>query len=190
MEQGLDLPRLKNLAVHPKVIAIGETGLDYHYQVDADGRQKDSFREHIRLAVQLQKPLIVHTREAREDTIQLLKEENADRAGGVIHCFTETYEMAKAAMDLGFYISISGIVTFKKATELKDVVRRLPLDRLLIETDSPYLAPVPFRGKENQPAYVKHVAEHIALLKGVSTEDIAKVTSDNFFNLFGHAKRM
>ncbi len=187
LDEGLDVERLTSLAAHPRVIAIGETGLDYHYKTDDDDVQKNAFREHIRLSNALDKPLIVHTRMAREDTIAILKEEQAKF--GVLHCFTESYEMAKAAIDLGFYISISGIVTFNKAAELKDVVRRLPLDRLLLETDSPYLAPVPFRGKQNQPAYVKEVAEYVALLKGVSEEEVAQVTTDNFFSLFSQAQK-
>lgn len=189
IESGVDYQRLKSLAMNERVVAIGETGLDYHYQPELAEKQKDVFRQHIRLAVELNKPLIVHTRMAQEDTLQLLKEENAQQVGGVFHCFTESYEMACAAIDMGFYISISGIVTFNKAAELKDVVRRLPLDKLLVETDSPYLAPIPYRGKENQPAYVRDVAEYVGLLKGVSAEDVARVTSDNFFRLFSMAKK-
>lgn len=183
-----DMAQLRAYASHEKVVAIGETGLDYYYQSENVEAQIESFRQHIRLAIELQKPLIIHTRMAREDTIRILQEEGAERVGGVLHCFTESYEMAEAAMALGFYISISGIVTFNKAAELKDVVRRLPIERLLIETDSPYLAPVPYRGKENQPAYVKEVAEYVGLLKGMTGEDVAKITTENFFRLFSKAK--
>lgn len=184
----LDIQRLTRYATNEKVVAIGETGLDYYYQTENKEAQIASFREHIRLAIALNKPLIIHTRMARDDTIRILQEEQAEKVGGVLHCFTEDYEMAQAAIKLGFYISISGIVTFNKAAELKDVVRRLPLSHLLIETDSPYLAPVPYRGKENQPAYVKEVADFVGLLKGVSGEEIARQTTENFFKLFSHAK--
>ncbi|MEF1207983.1 TatD family hydrolase, partial [Photobacterium damselae] len=141
------------------------------------------------LAVELNKPLIIHTRMAREDTLRILREEGAQKCGGVIHCFTENLEFAQAAIELGFYISISGIVTFNKSSDLKNVVAQLPLERLLVETDSPFLAPVPFRGKENQPAYVREVAQYVALLKGVSVEEVESVTTDNFFNLFSFATR-
>lgn len=188
LKGAVDSARLRELASHPRVVAIGETGLDYYYSKDTVALQHASFRTHIQVAKDLQKPLIIHTRDAREDTINILREEHAELCGGVLHCFTETLEMAEAAMDLGFYISISGIVTFKQAKELKDVVHALPLERLLIETDSPYLAPVPFRGKENQPAYVKHVAEYIAQLKGISVEEVAQQTSKNFFSLFNAAR--
>ncbi len=188
VNEELDIQRLTRYATNEKVVAIGETGLDYYYQTENKKAQIASFREHIRLAIALNKPLIIHTRMAREDTIRVLQEEQADKVGGVLHCFTEDYEMAQAAIKLGFYISISGIVTFNKAAELKEVVRRLPLSRLLIETDSPYLAPVPYRGKENQPAYVKEVADFVGLLKGVSGEEVARQTTENFFRLFSHAK--
>ncbi len=189
IEAGFDYDQLRKYASDDKVVAIGETGLDYHYQPELAEQQQDIFRQHIRLAIELNKPLIIHTRMAREDTIRILREEGAERCGGVLHCFTESLEMAVAAIELGFYISISGIVTFNKAAELKDVVSRLPLERLLVETDSPYLAPVPYRGKENQPAYVKEVAEYIGLLKGVSADEVARVSSENFFRLFSQAKR-
>lgn len=189
LEDGFDAKQLKASALDQKVIAIGETGLDYYYQTDSAPVQQEVFAQHIQIATEVEKPLIVHTRMAKDDTIALLKAENAQKIGGVLHCFTEDYAMAKAAIDLGFYISISGIVSFKKAVELQDVVKKLPLDCLLVETDSPYLAPMPYRGKENQPAYTRHVAEHIALLKGVSLEEVAKITSDNFFKLFSKAKR-
>jgi TatD DNase family protein len=172
------------LAERPKVVAIGETGLDY-YRLSGDlDWQRERFRVHVRAARRAGKPLVVHTRAAAADTIAIMREEGAGDAGGVMHCFTETWEVARAALDLGFHISFSGIVTFKNARELKDVAQRVPLDRLLIETDSPYLAPVPFRGKRNQPAYVPHVAVEIARLRGLPLEEIARATSANFFRLF------
>lgn len=180
-----DLP---TLASNERVVAIGETGLDYYYSQDTIAEQKASFARHIDIGNELNKPIIVHTRDARADTIDILKAQNAANCRGVLHCFTESWEMAKQAMDLNFSISISGIVTFKNAVELQEVVRKMPLDRLLIETDSPYLAPVPFRGKQNQPAYVKHVAEFIAELRGISVEEVAEQTTKNFFELFHNAK--
>ena len=180
----IDTDLLFKFASNDKVIAIGETGLDYYYDKTNNFMQQDSFRKHIDIAKKIRKPLIIHTRSARKDTIDILINEKSDDIGGVLHCFTESYEMAKKAIDLGFYISISGIVTFKKAHELQDVVKKLPLDRLLVETDSPYLAPVPHRGKENQPAYVRHVAECIATLKNISFDEVAEVTTRNFNNLF------
>ncbi len=175
-------------AQHPKVIAIGETGLDYYRMNDRPYEdlewQRDRFRTHISAAITSQKPLIVHTRSASEDTIRILQEEGADQVGGVMHCFTESKEVAKAAIDLGFYISFSGIVTFKNALEIKETCKYVPFDRLLIETDSPYLAPIPHRGKTNQPAWVSHVAEYVAQLKGVSAEQIGQITSQNFHQLF------
>jgi TatD DNase family protein len=176
---------LVGLAAHPRVVAIGETGLDY-FRVTGDCEwQRERFRTHIRAARACGKPLIVHTREAAADTLRIMREEGADAAGGVMHCFTETWEVAEAAMDLGFYISFSGIVTFKNALALKEIARRVPLDRMLIETDSPYLAPVPHRGKTNQPGWVKHVAEEIARLRGLSLAQVASATTGNFFKLFG-----
>ncbi|GAA5784005.1 TatD family hydrolase [Chitiniphilus shinanonensis] len=178
---------LVELAQRRRVVAIGETGLDY-YRLQGDlGWQRERFRVHIRAARQTGLPLIIHTRAASEDTIRILQEEGAAEVGGVMHCFTESWEVAQAAMELGFHISFSGIVTFKKAEELKEVARRVPLERMLIETDSPYLAPVPFRGKTNQPAWVKHVAEHIADLKGVPVAEVAATTTNNFFKLFRRA---
>lgn len=175
---------LVKLAEHPKVIAIGETGLDY-FRLKGDLEwQRTRFRTHIRAARKCRKPLIVHTREAAQDTLRLMDEEGAAEAGGVMHCFTESLEVARAAIEMNFYISFSGIVTFKNATSLKDVARHIPLDRILIETDSPYLAPVPYRGKLNQPAYVKHVAEEIAALRGISLEKVGRATTDNFRRLF------
>lgn len=185
--QGIEEPtveRLVALADHPKVIAIGETGLDYYWQKDRPEWQRQRFRTHIRAAKTIGKPLVVHMRDATEDTLRLLAEEGGATAGGVIHCFTENWEVACQVLEMGFYLSFSGIVTFKNATAIKEVVRRAPLERILIETDSPYLAPVPFRGKTNQPAYVRYVAEEIAKLREVDFEQIADVTSDNFFRLF------
>ena len=169
----------------PKIVAIGETGLDY-YRLEGDLEwQRARFRTHIRAAREARRPLVIHTRSSAADTLALMRDERAHECGGVMHCFTETWEVASAAIDLGFHISFSGIVTFKNATGLKDVARRVPLDRMLIETDSPYLAPVPYRGKRNQPAYVPHVAAEIARLRDVPVGDIAAATSQNFFRLFG-----
>ncbi|HYC45358.1 MAG TPA: TatD family hydrolase [Burkholderiales bacterium] len=171
-------------ADHPRVIAIGETGLDY-YRLTGDLEwQRDRFRAHIRAARACGKPLIIHTRAAADDTLRLMREERADEVRGVMHCFTESWETAAAAIDLGFYISFSGIVTFKNAGTLREVARRVPLERLLVETDSPYLAPVPFRGKTNQPAWVKYVAEEIARLRAIDFDDLAQATTQNFFRLF------
>jgi TatD DNase family protein len=179
---------LVEAAKHPKVIAIGETGLDYYRIADrayADMEwQRTRFRTHIRAAIESGCPLIIHTRSASEDTIRILKEEGAERIGGVMHCFTESLEVAKQAIDLGFYISFSGIVTFKSAKDLQETCRQVPLERMLIETDSPYLAPMPHRGKTNEPAWVSHVASYIADLKGVSVDAIAEHTTRNFFQCF------
>jgi len=185
-----DVARLVALADHPKVVAIGETGLDYYWQKDAPEWQRERFRTHIRAARACGKPLIIHTRAAAADTLRLMREEDATAAGGVMHCFTETREVAEAALDLGFYISFSGIVTFRNATDLKAVAQYVPLDRLLIETDSPYLAPVPHRGKTNEPGWVIHVAEEIARLRDEPLERIEAATTDNFFRLFRHAKEI
>ena len=175
---------LVELAAHPKVIAIGETGLDY-YRLQGDLEwQRERFRAHIRAAKSCRKPLIIHTRSAAEDTLRIMHEEGAEDVGGVMHCFTETWEVAQAAIKLGFHISFSGIVTFKNAVALKDVARRVPLERLLVETDSPYLAPVPFRGKTNRPAWVRYVAEEVARLRDTSFEEIASATTANFLRLF------
>ena len=176
--------QLVTLAKHPKVIAIGETGLDYFRLTGDLEWQRKRFRTHIKAAVETNKPLIIHTRSASADTLRLMQEEGADKAGGVMHCFTESMDVALAAIDMNFYISFSGIVTFKKALELKEVARNIPLDRMLIETDSPYLAPVPYRGKLNQPAYVKHVAEEIAKLRGITVEEVGEATTANFKKLF------
>jgi len=179
-----DVARLVALAQHPRIIAIGETGLDY-FRLKGDLEwQRERFRNHIRAARETGKPLIIHTREAAADTLRIMAEENAAGASGVMHCFTESWEVAEAALAMGFYISFSGIVTFKNATQLKEVARRVPLERMLIETDSPYLAPVPHRGKLNQPAYVKHVAAEIAMLRGISLDEVAGRTTENFARLF------
>ncbi len=175
---------LIELAQHPKVVAIGETGLDYFHMKGELEWQRTRFRTHIRAARKCGKPLIVHCRDAAQDTLRILAEEKASEVCGVMHCFTESLEVAQAAMEMGFYISFSGIVTFKSATALKEVARSIPLERMLIETDSPYLAPVPYRGKLNQPAYVKYVAEEIARLRGVSLEEVGRATSENFRRLF------
>ncbi len=184
-----DLARLVALADHPRVVAIGETGLDYYWHKDAPEWQRERFRVHIRAARASGKPLVIHTRSAAEDTLRLMREEKAGEAGGVMHCFTERWEVAEVALELGFYISFSGIVSFRNAKELKEVARRVPLDRLLIETDSPYLAPVPHRGKTNEPGWVVHVAEEIARLRELPLAQIEQATTDNFFRLFRHAQR-
>jgi TatD DNase family protein len=179
---------LVRLAAQPKVVAIGETGLDYYRLTGDLSWQRERFRTHIRAARDCGKPLVIHTRAAADDTLAIMREERAGEAGGVMHCFTESWEVAAGALDLGFYISFSGIVTFKNAQALKDVARRVPLERMLIETDAPYLAPVPFRGKTNQPAYVRHVAEEIARLRAIAVDEVAATTSANFFRLFGVAR--
>lgn len=172
-------------AQHPKVIAIGETGLDYHYHHTGLAEQRENFRLHIAVAKELRKPLIIHSRDAREDTIQILQEENAQSIGGIMHCFTESWEMAAQALALNFYISFSGIVTFKNAVEVAEVAKKVPLDKMLIETDAPYLTPVPHRGKKpNEPQYVCLVAARIAELRGVPVSQVAQQTTANFFNLF------
>jgi len=177
-----EIEQLITLAAHPKVVGIGETGLDYFYDKENPQAQQRRFIKHIEAARRTGKPLIIHTREARADTIAILRAERAEQ--GVLHCFTEDKGMAEAALDLGFYISFSGIITFASAADLRDVVKFVPLDRLLIETDSPWLAPVPHRGKKNQPAYVREVGEAVAALKGISLEELGEVTSANFRRLF------
>ncbi len=178
-----EVEQLVELAQHPRIIGIGETGLDY-FRLKGDLEwQRLRFRKHIRAAIACGKPLIIHTREAASDTLRIMQEEQA--ASGVMHCFTENWEVAQAALAMGFYISFSGIVTFKNALQIKEVARRVPLDRLLIETDSPYLAPVPYRGKLNQPGYVKHVAEEIARLRGISADEVGQRSTENFMRLFG-----
>ncbi len=188
-----DLAELLQLAALPRVVAIGETGLDYYR---LNGRslaqmewQRERFRVHIRAARTSGLPLVVHTRNASQDTIELLRSEGEGAVQGVFHCFTETQQVADAALDLGFYISFSGILSFKNAEALRDVARRVPLDRCLIETDSPYLAPVPYRGKTNQPAYVVHVAQQLAELKGCSLPQVAEATSRNFEQLFARTRQ-
>lgn len=176
-------------AAHPKVVGIGETGLDYHWCKGDLSWQHERFARHIRAARRAGLPLVIHTRESADDTLALMRSENAGEAGGVMHCFTESWDVARAALDLGFYISFSGIVTFKNAKQIHEVAQKVPLDRLLIETDSPYLAPVPYRGKTNEPAFVAHVAEHVATLRGVSVEAIGEASTDNFFRLFAKARR-
>jgi len=180
-------PKVNDLverARHAKIVAIGETGLDYYRQNGDLEWQRARFRTHIRAARECGKPLIIHTREAGEDTLRIMREEGASQTGGVMHCFTETLELARAAIELNFYISFSGIVTFKNALAIKEVAKSVPLERMLIETDSPYLAPVPQRGKTNQPGWVRHVAEEIARLRGISLEALAEATTANFFRLF------
>lgn len=179
-----DVATLCELGSDAKVLAIGETGLDYHWHKDRPEWQRERFRVHIRAARALKKPLVIHTREAAEDTLAILKAEGAAEVGGVLHCFTESLDVARAGIELGFYISLSGIVSFKKAEQVHEVARGIPLDRLLVETDAPYLAPVPYRGKPNEPAYVKHVAEAIADLRKISLEEVAAASSRNFLNLF------
>ncbi len=179
---------LINLAQDDKVVAIGETGLDYYRSSGEVEWQRQRFREHIRAAKETGKPLIVHSRQAKDDTIRLLKEEKAAAVEGVLHCFTEDWEMASKALDLGFYLSFSGIVTFRNATAIQEVAQRLPLDRMLLETDSPYLAPTPNRGKPNEPAFIVHTAQFIAELRGIDSEQLAAETTANFFRLFKQAK--
>ena len=178
---------LFDLAQHPKVVAIGETGLDYFRLTGNLDWQRERFRTHIRAAIKAKLPLIIHTRASAEDTLRIMEEENASEVGGVMHCFTETLDVAMRAIEMGFYISFSGIVTFKNASALKEVARHVPLDRILVETDSPYLAPIPFRGKTNQPAYVKHVAEEVARLRNISIDELANTSTLNFFTLFKRA---
>lgn len=180
-----EIEKLIELAAHPKVVAIGETGLDYHYDKENPADQQRRFRKHIEAARCTSLPLVIHTREARADTIRILKEEGA--TAGVLHCFTEDWATAKAALDLGFYISFSGIVSFANARELREVATKVPLERLLIETDSPWLAPVPYRGKTNQPAYVVEVAKVVAGLRGMDMEELGARTSENFRRLFAVA---
>ncbi|HCJ50795.1 MAG: TatD family hydrolase [Gallionella sp.] len=175
---------LTQRAQHPKVVAIGETGLDYFRLTGELEWQRVRFRRHIQAAIACNKPLIIHTRQAAADTLRIMREEHAERIGGVMHCFTESLEVAYEAIDLGFLISFSGILTFKNAASIREVARQIPLDRILIETDSPYLAPVPFRGKTNQPAYVKHVAETIAQVRNLEVAEVGRATTENFIRLF------
>ncbi len=175
---------LTKLAKDEKVVAIGETGLDYYYHKDNPEWQKQRFRAHVQVANELNKPLIIHTRDAGDDTLDILRQENAEKCRGVIHCFTETQDFSNKALELGFMISISGIVTFRNADALREVAKSIPDDCLLIETDSPYLAPIPHRGKQNQPAYVQHVAETLAEIRNTSVEHIAEISRNNFYRLF------
>jgi TatD DNase family protein len=175
-------------AADEKIVAIGETGLDYYYGEGDMTWQQDRFRRHIAAAREAGKPLIIHTRDAREDTLRIMQEERAADIAGVMHCFTENWDMARRAIDMNFYVSFSGIVTFKNAVELKEIAKKVPLDRLLVETDSPYLAPVPKRGKPNQPAWVRYVAEYVAELRGISFDELAEATTRNFFDLFSTAR--
>jgi TatD DNase family protein len=176
------------LSKHPKVAGIGETGLDYHYNHSPAAEQKKAFAEHIRAAVAEDLPLVVHTREADDDTIRVLREAGGLKARGVMHCFSGGQALAEKSLELGFFLSFSGIVTFKKADELREVVKTTPLSRILIETDSPYLAPLPHRGKRNEPAFVVHTADMVAELKGVTRDELAQVTTENFFKLFNRAR--
>ena len=185
-----DIDTLFKYSKDKKIVAIGETGLDY-FRLKGDlSWQRDRFRTHIQAAIKSELPLIIHTRNAQDDTISIMKEEGASSATGVMHCFTESYEMAKKAIDLGFYISFSGIITFKNAETLRETVKKIPIENILIETDSPYLAPVPNRGKLNEPANVMYVAEKIAELKGIAVEKVAEITTNNFFTLFSKCKTL
>lgn len=181
--------QLKVWSAQPKVVALGETGLDYHYETESKALQHQSFALHLQVGRETGLPVVVHTREARADTLALIKEHGSLEHSGVLHCFTEDWDMARAALDLNYYISISGIVTFKNAGQIRDVVSKMPLDRLLVETDSPYLAPVPYRGKPNEPKYVREVAQYIADLRGLSYAALAQQTSENFYRLFTRAKQ-
>ncbi|MCP8898061.1 TatD family hydrolase [Gilvimarinus xylanilyticus] len=172
-----------------KVVAIGETGLDYYHETESVAEQKASFALHLEVAGEQGLPVVVHTRAARQDTLDLIKAHGNSEHAGVLHCFTESWEMAQAAMDMNYYISLSGIVTFKNAKELQEVARKMPLDRLLVETDSPYLAPVPYRGKPNEPKNVREVAEFVADIKGISYDELAAITTENFYKLFSHAQQ-
>ncbi len=180
---------LVELARDPRVVAIGETGLDYFRSEGDLSWQQERFRTHIRAALQAGKPLIIHTRDARADTLRLLREEGAEAVGGVLHCFTEDWETARAALEMNFFISLSGILTFRNAEQIQSVARQVPEDRLLVETDSPYLAPIPKRGRPNYPAYVRYVAECLAALRGISAEAVAEITTRNFYTLFSTARR-
>lgn len=189
-EAGYDAGAIAALAEgFDKIVGIGETGLDYYYDHAPRARQQDGFRNHLKACVQTGLPVIVHSRDADDDTAAILKEEYADgKLTGVMHCFSSSAALAQAALDLGFYISVSGIITFGKADDLRDIIKTVPLDRLLVETDSPYLAPVPLRGKRNEPAFVAHTAAKLAEIKGVSAEEIGKITTENFYRLFKKVK--
>lgn len=180
----VNIDELRTLALSPEVVAIGETGLDYYYTKESAELQRESFALHLKLSSELGKPVIVHTRDARDDTISIIRQHSDSAVAGVLHCFTESWEMASQALDENYYISFSGIVTFKNAAALREVAKKVPLDRILIETDSPYLAPMPYRGKKNEPKYVVEVAECIAELRGLAVEEVAEITSTNFDKLF------
>jgi len=180
--------QLMQWAMQPKVVALGETGLDYHYETESKALQHESFAMHLEVGKKIGLPVVVHTREAKADTLALIKQHGSLEHSGVLHCFTEDWEMAKSALDLNYYISISGIVTFKNAEQIRDVVRNMPLDRLLVETDSPYLAPIPYRGKPNEPKYVREVAQFVADVRGIPLEELAEHTTHNFYRLFSKAK--
>jgi len=175
---------LSKVAAHPKVVAIGETGLDYFYDAETKQQQLSLFRTHVQAAVEVNLPLIIHTRDARQDTLDIFRSENAEKVGGVLHCFTESLEMAESAMELGFYVSFSGIVTFNNAEALREVAKNIPLDRILVETDSPYLTPKPYRGKPNSPMYVSEVAKLISNLRGMDYQEFCQITTDNYLKLF------
>ena len=175
---------LSKYANHPKVVAIGETGLDYFYDLESKDKQLELFRTHVQAAVEVDLPLIIHTRDARKDTLDILREEGAEKVGGVLHCFTESLEMAESAMEMGFYVSFSGIVTFNNADELREVAKQIPMDRILVETDSPYLTPKPYRGEPNSPMYVSEVAKLVAELKEVEYEAFCRTTTQNYLKLF------
>lgn len=183
----LDAEQLLAQIRHPRVVAVGETGLDYHYRPETKAAQLDAFRLHLELSAQESKPVIIHTRDARDDTLALLSEAAPLPAGGVLHCFTESWEMAEAALELGLYISFSGIITFRNAAPLREVVKKTPLDRLLVETDAPYLTPAPFRGRSNEPQYVRRVAECVAEVKQLPLDEVIRATGSNYQTLFAHA---
>ena len=182
--ESASIESLAKVAAHPKVVAIGETGLDYFYDAESKKQQLSLFRTHVQAAVEVGLPLIIHTRDARKDTLDILREEGAEKVGGVLHCFTESLEMAESAMQMGFYVSFSGIVTFNNADELREVACKIPANRILVETDSPYLTPKPFRGKPNSPMYVSEVAKLLAELRGDKYEDFCRTTTDNYLRLF------
>mgnify|MGYP005989430209 CR=1 FL=1 len=188
-EKLLSIEELVELSAKDKIVALGETGLDFYYQQDTIEQQRLSFENHLKAAGQVALPVIVHTRDAREETLSMIRQHGDLDAGGVLHCFTESLEMAQAAIELNYMISFSGIITFRNAAELRDVVKNTPLDRILIETDSPYLAPVPHRGKKNEPRYVVEVAQCVADLKGISLEEVAGITRENFYRLFNRADK-
>ena len=188
-DEEIEESTLLEYAKDDQVVAIGETGLDFFYSPETKEQQIRAFRGQIRVAKAVNKPLIIHTRNARQETLDILIEEGASQVGGVLHCFTESLDMAKAAMELGFYISVSGIVTFNNAKALQAVIKAIPLDRLLVETDSPYLAPIPHRGAENEPAFTRNVAEFVAGLKGISVQELGAITTENFFKLFSFAHK-